>query len=68
MEPKESDAGVCFFNLLNIPGAHFHFQQVVPFQNLQLAACGNGRFPSMVLVFQIARDQNGRQIACLSGG
>ena len=68
MEPKESAAGVCVFNLLNIPFAHLHLQQVVPFQNLQLAACGNGRFPSMVLVFQIARDQNGRQTACLSGG
>jgi hypothetical protein len=61
MEPKESAAGICIFNLLNIPFAHFHFQLVVPFQNQPLAACGNGR-----LAFQIARDQNGRHAACLS--
>jgi hypothetical protein len=61
MEPKESAAGVCIFNLLSIPFAHFHFQLVIPFQNQPLAACGNGR-----LVFQIARDQNGRHTACLS--
>lgn len=63
MDHKESAAGVCTLDLLNIPFAHFHFhfhfQLVVRFQNQPLAACGNGRFPSMVLVFQIARDQNG---------
>ena len=59
MEPEELATGVYIFNLLNIPFAHFHFQPVIPFQNQPLAACGNRRFPSIVLVFQI-------DTACLS--
>jgi hypothetical protein len=52
MAPKELAADVCIFNLLNVPFRHVHFQLVVPFQNHPLAACGNGRCPSLVLEFQ----------------